>query len=72
MILYSINYCGPLSNYEWSIVTIYKSLEVAEQDKTRYEENMKSNGGIDYKYRIIEIDTDSPSDCIYDYDAIDE
>ena len=72
MILYSVNYSGPLSGYEWSIVTIHKSLEGAQQAKDQYEENMKINNGSDCEYRIIEIDTDSQSDCIYDYDKVDE
>lgn len=71
MILYSVNYYGPNTNYEWSIVTIHKSLEGAEKAKSKYEENWRDNRSeIDYKYRIVEIDTDSPGDCIYDYDLI--
>lgn len=72
MILYSINYKGPITHYEWSIVTIHKSLEGAEKAKVKYENNHENNITSDYEYRIVEIDTDYPSDCIYDYDTIDE
>lgn len=72
MIIYSVNYRGPITNGDWSIVTIHKSLKGAEEAKSQYEENMGHHTDIDYEYRIVEIDTDSPSDCIYDYDIIDE
>lgn len=72
MILYSVNYKGDLSNYEWSIVTIHKSLEGAEKAKSEYERNWTNNRPeADCEYRIIEIDTDSESDCIYDYNTIE-
>ena len=73
MILYSVNYRGHISSGDWSIVTIHKSLEGAEKAKAQYEQNMKDGSNYyDYEYRIVEIDTDYPSDCVYDYDRIDE
>ena len=72
MILYSVNYRGPVTSGEWSIVTIHKSLEGAEKAKAKYENNHMDNIYSDYKYRIVEIDTDYPSDCVYDFDRIDE
>lgn len=73
MILYSVNYCGPASSYDWSIVTIHKSEEGAIKAMNQYrrqmDENSPNNG---VEYCIKEIDTDVPWDCIYDYSDVDE
>ena len=71
MILYSVNYLGPQTNYEWSIVTIHKTLEGAEIARNKYINGQEKNNNYDYKYCIVEIDTNDPDDCIYDYDNID-
>lgn len=70
MILYSVNYRGPITSDGWSIVTIHKSLEGAEKAKAQYEQNMKDGNNYNYEYRIVEIDTDYPTDCVYDYERI--
>lgn len=70
MILYSVNYKGSLTNDEWSIVTIHKSEEGAKEAMERYESNVATNGVFDVEYKIVEIDTDSDYDCIYDYDKV--
>lgn len=73
MILYSVNYNGPNSNYEWSIVTIHKSEEGARKAMNRYRTDMdKNNPDNGVAYSIIEIDTDVSWDCIYDYDDVDQ
>ena len=73
MILHSVNYKGPNSNYEWSIVTIHKSEEGARKAVNQYRTEMdKNNPDNEVEYSIIEIDTDVPWDCIYDYDEVDE
>lgn len=73
MILYSVNYKGPASNYDWSIVTIHKSKESAENTMKRYrrqmDENSPNNG---VKYCIVAIDTDSENGCIFDYTDVDD
>lgn len=70
MILYSVNYKGDLTNYEWSIVTIHKSREGAKEAVERYESNVATNGIDNTEYKIVEIDTDSYDDCIYDCDRV--
>lgn len=72
MILYSVNYSGPNSQYEWSIVTIHKSEEGAEKAMNQYKQNCKNNDITNVDYCIIEIDTDSDNDCIYDYNDVTE
>lgn len=72
MILYSVNYSGPISSYEWSIVTIHKTLEGAKNALEKYIENQKKNGNEAFDYCIIEIDTDSSEDCIFDCEYMEE
>lgn len=73
MILYSVHYHGPNSNYEWSIVTIHKTREDAENAMDKYKQNCKDIGIENtVKYCIIEIDTESSDDCIYDYTNVDD
>lgn len=72
MILYSTNYKGPLSNDEWSIVSIHKSFEGAEKARKQYIKNNKENNRDNYEYCIAEINTDTSNDCIFNYDDIDE
>lgn len=66
MILYSVNYKGPISSYEWSIVTIHKTIEGANKALERYNHNCEIGGYTDSEYEIIKIDTDSNDDIIYD------
>lgn len=70
MILYAVSYKGELTNDEWSIVTIHKSLEGATKAKEQYENNVRTQYGTleDCKYDIKEIDTDIDQDCVYDCD----
>lgn len=72
MILYSVNYLGSETSYDWSIVTIHKTLEGAEKARNQYIQNQEKNDGKDYEYCIVEIDTDFDSDCIYDCYKIEE
>ena len=73
MILYSVNCKGSVTNNEWSIVTIHKSHEGAEETIAKCKDNLsKYNPNSDSQYCIFEIDTDDPWDCIYDYDTLDD
>lgn len=73
MILYAVNYCGPSSNYDWSIVTIHKTIEGAKKAMKQYRTNMdENNPNNGVEYCIIEIYTDSDYDCIYDYTDVDD
>lgn len=67
MILYAVEYSGPNSSYEASIVTIHKTQEGAEKAMESYKVNA-SDYYTDVKYRIVEIDTDIDNDTIYDYE----
>lgn len=69
MILYSVNYTGPSTNDQWSIVTIHKTLKGAEEAMNRYIENYGEDID-DCEYTIWEIDTDTDSDIVYDYDWV--
>lgn len=69
MILYVVeiyNYCGI---NEWQTVDIWKSREGAEKAMNQYIQN-HNHPMIDPEdmpsYRIVEIDTNIDSDCIYD------
>ena len=64
MKIYATEYKGELSNNEWSIVTIWKTKELAIKAKNSYELNWPKDNIPEY--RITEIDTDSSNDCIYD------
>lgn len=66
MILYAVEYNGPNSNYEASIVTIHKTQEGAEKAMESYQEGVKDYAEIEY--RIVEINTDIDDDIIYDYE----
>lgn len=70
MKLYSVNYRGPLSNNEWSIVTIHKTLESAEAAKHKYTENYHNSDVYDSEYIIYIIDTDVDDDVVYDYEDL--
>lgn len=70
MILYSVNYRGALSNDEWSIVTIWKTRERAEEAMSIYENNWSKVDKHNTEYTIVEIDTDSDNDCVYDFEDI--
>lgn len=69
MKLYSVNYKGPVSMDEWSIVTIHKTREGAEEAMSSYIENYGENIA-SCEYTIWEIDTDTDSDIVYDYDWV--
>ena len=71
MKLYSVNCKGPLTNDEWSIVTIHRSLKGAKGAIKRYIENNENNSNKNCEYIIYVIDTDEESDVIYDCDKID-
>lgn len=66
MILYSVNYKGPISSNEWSIVTIHKTIEGANKALERYNHNCEIGGYTDSEYKIVKIDTDFNDDIIYD------
>lgn len=70
MVLYGVNYKGPISSNEWSIVTIHKTEEGANKALKHYNHNCEINGITDSKYKIVKIDTDIDSDIVYDYDNI--
>ena len=73
MILYSVNYRGPLSNHEWSIVSIHKTLEGSEKARNQYiSNNLELHDSLDCEYCIVEINTDTYEDCIFNYDEIEE
>lgn len=64
MILYAIEYSGPITDDQWSIVTIHKSKESAEDYMDMYiNNNPKNNLPL---YRIKEINTFKDNDIIYD------
>lgn len=65
MILYAVEYNGALTNYEWSIVTIWKEQSSAQKEMDKYISNWPQHSQPDY--RIIEIDTDKEN-CVYDCD----
>lgn len=71
MKLYSVNCKGPLTNDEWSIVTIHRSLKGAEEARKEYIKNNRDNSEDYCEYIIYIIDTDEESDVIYDCDKID-
>lgn len=64
MILYAIEYKGELSNYDWSIVTIWNNQDSAKKEMNQYISNYSKNEGEMPEYRIKEIDTDK--ECVYD------
>lgn len=73
MILYNVNYRGPLSNNEWSIVSIHKTLEGAKKAREQYLKNNKENNNRDdYEYCIAKINTDDYNDCVFNYNDIEE
>lgn len=66
MTLYAVEYSGPLNDYQWSIVTIHKSLEGAENAKMEYLNNYGVKVDIpDYRIKEIIISEDS-KDIVYD------
>lgn len=64
MILYVVEYSGPISNDEWSTINIWKTRENAEDAVNSYKLNWPKDSIPEY--RIVEIDTDIEDDCIYD------
>lgn len=66
MILYAVEYNGPNSNYEASIVTIHKTRKGAEKAMKSYQAGVKDYDEIEY--RIVDINTDIDDDIIYDYE----
>lgn len=72
MILYSVNYRGPQTSYDWSIVTIHKTFEGAKKAREQYIRGQEKSGGHNYDYCIVEINTDEYNDCIFDYTDIEE
>ncbi len=66
MILYAVCYTGPCTNWEESIVSIYKKKESAEKEREQCIQNCKKNEIKDYSYKVLEIDTDK-EDMIYTY-----
>lgn len=71
MILYSINCKAPITNNEWSIITIHKSLEGAEKAMAYYKRNWGTELD-EVKFAIVPINTDIDSDVVYDYDLVNE
>lgn len=71
MKLYTVNYKGSITNYEWSIVTIHKTLQSAEKAVKMYNLNWSEHDLDKPKYVIYVIDTDVDKDIIYDYDDVD-
>ena len=66
MILYAVHYRGPLSSYDWSIVTIHTNEDDAYKHAEFYKKQSSENGADDYEYAVIKINTEV-SDPIYDY-----
>lgn len=66
MKLYAIEVKGNITNNDWSIVTIWKSEDKANDVMKEYSAN-STEKDCDLEYRIKIIDTDS-DECIYDYD----
>lgn len=65
MIIYAIEVKGSITNYDWSIVTIWKNIADASEEIEKYRTNVSDNDVDDWEYRIKELDTDN--ECIYDY-----
>lgn len=65
MIIYAVEVKGSITDYDWSIVTIWKSWGDAIKAMKEYTTNC-SDDGVDWEYRIKDLDTDN--DCIYDYE----
>lgn len=70
MKLYSVNYRGSITNNEWAIVTIHKTLESAEDARRKYVKNHQDLGSYDVEYIIYVIDTDVDTDVVYDYNNV--
>lgn len=70
MKLYSVNCLGTITNDEWSIVTIHKTLEGAEQAMNQYIKNATEYDAR-LQYTIYIIDTDIDSDVVYSYDNVE-
>ena len=64
MILYAIHYKGPVTNYNWSIISIYKTSEQADIELSKIIKNHERNNLEIPELEIILLDTDS--DLIYD------
>ena len=64
MILYAIHYKGPVTNYNWSIISIYKTPEQADIELSKIIKNHEQNNLEIPELEIILLDTDS--DLIYD------
>lgn len=64
MILYTIHYKGPVTNYNWSIISIYKTSEQADIELSKIVKNHERNNLEMPELEIILLDTDS--DLIYD------
>ncbi len=67
MILYAVECNGEITGYDWSIVTIWKNKDDANNAMNIYKRNVQETHASS-DYRIKEIDTDSEESCIYDYD----
>lgn len=65
MIIYAIEVKGSITNYDWSIVTIWNNIADASEEIEKYRTNVSDNNVGNWEYRIKELDTDN--ECIYDY-----
>jgi hypothetical protein len=68
MILYAVQYNGPLTSNVWSIIRIYKDEDKAISYLNKVKNNFEDNNYTMPKLEITKIDTDSNSDYVYDYE----
>lgn len=65
MKIYAVEYKGPISDYEWSVVTIWNNKGSAEKEMDRYIFNHREREDPP-EFQVKELDTDN--ECIYDYE----